>query len=344
MDIVSRPEIDIVKVAKGEDFIYSASVALRPPVTLGEYKGVEVERADAAVQDEDIEAEIKKEQERNSRLVVVEDRPAENGDNTIIDFDGAVDGFHFEGGKGEDYPLVLGSNSFIKGFEEQIIGHSAGESFDVHVVFPEEYHAKDLAGKPAVFAVTLKEIKKKELPEIDDAFAGEVSEFETLAEYKEDIRKKLTESKEKQAVNENENSVIAKVVEGAQIDVPEPMVKSQVDQMVNDYARRMQSQGLPLDQYMKFTGMTIDSLREQMTPQAMRNIRTRLTLEEIAKAESLSATEEEIERELSRMAESYKMELDKIKEIFGEEEKKQLSQDIAVQKAIDFIVAEAKLV
>ena len=341
LDIVSRPEISIENINKGEDFVYKATVALRPELTLGEYKGVEVTKASTEVTDADIENELKKEQERNSRLISVE-RPVENGDNTVIDFDGSVDGVHFDGGKGEDYPLVIGSHSFIEGFEEQLIGHSIGEEFSINVTFPENYHSKDLAGKPAVFDIKIKEIKKKELPEINDEFASEISEFETLKEYKADLKTKLAVQKENAAKAQNENAVIEKVVENASVEIPGPMLNSQIDNMINDYARRMQAQGLPLDQYMEFTGMTMENLRDQMKPNAERSIKTRLTLETVAKTENIEA--EEADKELQKIADQYKMELDKIKELFGEAERKQMAADIKVQKAVEFLVSNAKFV
>ena len=332
LDVVSRPEIDVVQVEKGKELIYTATVAVKPEVTLGEYKGIEVEKASAEVSDEDIEAELKKVQEQNSRLITVEDRAVEDGDQTVVDFEGFVDGTPFEGGKGEDYPLTIGSHSFIDTFEEQLIGKNIGEECEVNVTFPEEYHAKELAGKPAVFKVTVKEIKRKELPELNDEFAGEVSEFETLEEYKNDVKAKLSLTKQKEAATENENHVVDKVVENATMDIPEPMIDSQVNNMVNDYARRMQSQGLSLEQYMQFTGMTIDTLKEQMKPQAVKRIQTRLVLEAIVKAENITVSDEAVEKEIADMAESYKMEVAQIKE------------DLAVQEAVDFLVAEAKLV
>ena len=343
LDIVSRPEISIENINKGEDFVYKATVALRPELTLGEYKGVEVTKASTEVTDGDIENELKKEQERNSRLISVE-RPVENGDNTVIDFDGSVDGVHFDGGKGEDYPLVIGSHSFIEGFEEQLIGHSIGEEFSINVTFPENYHSKDLAGKPAVFDIKIKEIKKKELPEINDEFASEISEFETLKEYKADLKTKLAVQKEKAAKAQNENAVIEKVVENASVEIPGPMLNSQIDNMINDYARRMQAQGLPLDQYMEFTGMTMENLRDQMKPNAERSIKTRLTLETVAKTENIEAEEADMDKELQKIADQYKMELDKIKELFGEAERKQMAADIKVQKAVEFLVSNAKFV
>ncbi len=299
LDIVSRPEVDIVQVEKGKTLIYTATVAVKPEVTLGDYKGIEVTKASAEVTDEDIEADLKRVQEQNSRLVTVEDRAVEDGDQTVIDFEGFVDGKTFDGGKGEDYPLTIGSHSFIDTFEEQLVGKNIGEECEINVTFPNEYHATDLAGKPAMFKVTVKEIKKKELPELNDEFASEVSEFETLEEYKKDIKEKLAEKKEKAAATENEDHVVEKVVENATMEIPEPMIDSQVNNMVNDYARRMQEQGLSLDQYMKFTGMTIESLKDQMKPQALKRIQTRLVLEAVVKAENITVADEAVEIEIT---------------------------------------------
>lgn len=344
LDIVSRPEISVVQVEKGQNLIYTATVAVKPEVTLGEYKGIEVTKATAEVTEEDIEAELKKVQEQNSRLVTVEDRAVEDGDQTVIDFEGFVDGKPFDGGKGEDYPLTIGSHSFIDTFEEQLIGKNIGEACEVNVTFPNEYHSTELAGKPAMFKVTVKEVKRKELPELNDEFAGEVSEYDTLEEYKNDIKEKVAERKQKAAATENEDHVVEKVVENAAMDIPEPMIDSQVNNMVNDYARRMQSQGLSLDQYMKFTGMTIETLREQMKPQALKRIQTRLVLEAVAKAENIVVSDEAVEKEIATMAESYKMEVSQIKEYLGENGILQMKEDLAVQEAVDFLVAEAKLV
>ena len=344
LDIVSRPEISVVQVEKGQNLIYTATVAVKPEVTLGEYKGIEVTKASAEVTEEDIEAELKRVQEQNSRLVTVEDRAVEDGDQTVIDFEGFVDGKPFDGGKGEDYPLTIGSHSFIDTFEEQLIGKNIGEACEVNVTFPNEYHSTELAGKPAMFKVTVKEVKRKELPELNDEFAGEVSEYDTLEEYKNDIKEKVAERKQKAAATENEDHVVEKVVENAAMDIPEPMIDSQVNNMVNDYARRMQSQGLSLDQYMKFTGMTIETLREQMKPQALKRIQTRLVLEAVAKAENIVVSDEAVEKEIATMAESYKMEVSQIKEYLGESGIAQMKEDLAVQEAVDFLVAEAKLV
>lgn len=344
LEIVSRPEIDIVQIEKGKTFIYTATVAVKPEVTLGDYKGIQVEKASAEVTDEDVENELKRVQNQNSRLLTIEDRPVQDGDQTVIDFDGYVDGKRFEGGKSEDYPLTIGSHSFIDTFEEQLIGKNIGEECEVNVTFPEEYHAKELAGKPAVFKVTVKEIKMKELPDLNDEFAEEVSEFETLDEYKADIKSKLLERKQKEAATENENRVVEKVVENASMEIPEKMLETQVQTMINDYARRMQSQGMSMDQYMQYTGMTLESLKEQTKPQAEKSIRTRLALEAVVKAEDIKVSEEAVEEELQKMADTYKMDIEKVKEFMGERELKQMKEDLAVQEAIDFLVAEAGLV
>lgn len=344
LEIVSRPEIDIIQIEKGKDLIYTATVAVKPEVTLGDYKGIEIERADAAVSDEDVEAELKKVQDQNARLVSVEDRPVADGDQTVIDFEGFIDGQAFDGGKGTDYPLTIGSHSFIDTFEEQLVGKSIGQECEVNVTFPDEYHAKELAGKPALFKVMVKEIKVKELPDLNDEFASEVSEFETLDEYKADVRAKLAEKKDRAAATENENRVVDKVVANASMELPDAMVENEVMNMLQDTARRMQSQGMSFDQYMKFTGMTPDTLKEQMRPQAVRRIQTRLVLEAVAAAENIQVSDERINEELQKMADSYKMEVEKLREYMGEFEKEQMKKDLAVQEAVDFLVAEAKLV
>jgi len=344
LDIVSRPEIDVEQIEKSKPFIYTAVVAIKPEVTLGEYKGIEVERARPEVTDADIEAELKKVQEKNSRLIVVEDRPVQDGDQTVIDFEGFVEGVPFEGGKAEDYALTIGTHSFVDTFEEQLIGKKIGEETEINVTFPAEYHAAELAGKPALFKVTVKEIKIKEMPELDDEFAGEVSEFETLDEYKADIKAKLSETKQKQATAENENNVIEKVVENAAMDIPEPMIVVQARSMVEDQARRMQQQGISLDQYLQLTNTTVEQLMDQMKPQAEQTIRTRLTLEAVVAVENITVDDEAVEAEVARMAEAYKMEADKIREMMGENGLKQMKEDLTVQEAVDFLVAEAKLV
>ena len=344
LEIVSRPEISIEQVEKGKSFIYVATVATKPEVTLGEYKGIEVEKAKPEVTDADVEAELKKVQEQNSRLVSVADRAVADGDQTVIDFEGFVDGKAFEGGKAEDYTLVIGSHSFIDTFEDQLIGKNIGEDVEVNVTFPAEYHAAELAGKPATFKVKIKEIKMKELPELNDEFASEVSEFETLDAYKEDIKNKLAETKQAQATAENENNVVQKVVDNAQMDIPAPMVDEQVRNMIEDYARRLQSQGISFDQYLQFTGSTIEQLQEQMRPQAELRLRTRLVLEAVVAAEKIEPSEELVEAEIKKMSENYKMDAEQIKTIMGEAGMAQMKADMAVQEAVDFLVAEAKLV
>lgn len=344
LEIVSRPEVEIVQIEKGKPFIYVATVAVKPEVTLGEYKGVEVEKASEEVTDAEVSAELIRIQDQNSRIITIEDRGVEDGDQTVIDFKGMIDGAAFEGGEAEDYSLTIGSHSFIDTFEEQLIGKNVGETCEVNVTFPTEYHAKNLAGKPAVFEVTIKEIKHKELPELNDEFASEVSEFETLDEYKADLKKNLEERKKKEAVTLNEDKVVEAVVANASMDIPEPMLKAQAESMIQENARRMQSQGISLDQYMQYTGMTMDMLRDQMKPQAERRIKTRLVLEAVAEAEKIEVTEEQMDEELKKMADAYKMEVDKLKEYMGDFEKEQMKKDLAVQAAVDFIVAEAKLV
>lgn len=344
LEIVSRPEISIEQVEKGKSFIYVATVATKPEVTLGEYKGIEVEKAKPEVTDADVEAELKKVQEQNSRLVSVADRAVADGDQTVIDFEGFVDGKAFEGGKAEDYTLVIGSHSFIDTFEDQLIGKNIGEDVEVNVTFPAEYHAAELAGKPATFKVKIKEIKMKELPELNDEFASEVSEFETLDAYKEDVKNKLAETKQAQATAENENNVVQKVVDNAQMDIPAPMVDEQVRNMIEDYARRLQSQGISFDQYLQFTGSTIEQLQEQMRPQAELRLRTRLVLEAVVAAEKIEPSEELVEAEIKKMSENYKMDAEQIKTIMGEAGMAQMKADMAVQEAVDFLVVEAKLV
>jgi len=343
LDIVSRPEIDVTQVEAGKDLIYTATVAVKPDVTLGEYKGIEVQKADMTVTDQDVEDAVRRELEKDSRLVAVTDRAAKDGDTVKIDFDGSVDGVAFDGGKGENYPLLLGSGSFIPGFEEQIVGHNAGDAFDVEVTFPEDYHAKELAGKAAVFKTVLHEIQTREVPELNDAFADDKG-FDTVDAYREDVRTRLTDAKAKAAAAANENAVIGKVVENAQIELPEPMIETQVEQLIDDYARRMQSQGLQLDQYMEYTGMTMDKLKEQFHPQAERNLKTRLTLEAVVEAENIQVSEEAIEDEIKRMADQYKIDVEKMHEFLSDDDKKNISMDLKIQEAVDFLVAEAKLV
>ncbi len=341
LELVSQPEIDVTQIEKGKELIFTATVAKKPEVTLGEYKGVSVAKAATDVTEEEVDAEIEKVREQNAREITVEDRPIAQGDTAVIDYEGFVDGVAFEGGKGENHPLVIGSHSFIDGFEDALIGKSAGESCDVNVTFPEEYHAENLAGKPAVFKCTIRSVKAKELPEADDEFASEVSEFETLAEYREDLKKTLSEQKAKDAKTKKEDEAVAQAVANAQMDIPEPMIESTQRQMAEDFAYRLQMQGLKLEQYFQFTGLDSKKFLEQMKPQAEKRIRTRLVLEEVVKAENLTASDEELEEEMKKMAEQYQMELDKVKEIVGEEEKKQIRMDLAVAKAVTLIADSA---
>ena len=341
LEIVSRPEIDVVEIEKGKDFVFTATVAVKPEVTLGDYKGIEVEKKTVKVMAADVNAEIDKVREQNSRMITVENRGIKKDDTAVIDFEGFVDGEPFQGGKGEDYSLVIGSHTFIDTFEDQLVGKKAGEEVDVNVTFPEEYHEASLKGKPALFKVTVKEIKKKELPKLDDEFASEVSEFETLKEYKASVKKNLTERRKEEAKREKENEVVEKVVENITVELPEPMVDEQTQQMIQEFAGRLSSQGLSFDQYMQMTGMTVDALMGQMKPEAEKRIRTRLALEAIVDAEKIKATAKDIDKEIENMANMYQMEVDKIKEMIGDAEKEQIGKDLAVQKAVDFVVKNA---
>lgn len=337
LELVSRPQIDVTQIEKGKPFIFTAEVAVKPEVTLGEYKGLEVPKADLNVTDEEIQAEVDKEREKNSRMIDVDDRAVANGDIIKLDFDGSVDGVPFEGGKAENYDLTVGSGSFIPGFEEQLVGAEIGKELEVNVTFPEEYHAKDLAGKAAVFKCTVNEIKMKELPVADDDFAQDVSEFDTLAEYKEDIRKKLAEKKETEAKNAKETAALEKAVENAQMDIPAAMIDNQVRQMVDDFARRIQSQGISLEQYLQFTGMTADKLLDQMRPEAEKRIKNTLVLEAVAKAENIEVGEDKVEEEIKKMAEMYKMEAENVKNMLGEQGEEQIKHDLAIQEAVNFL-------
>lgn len=340
--IVSYPKITVTQIEAGKPFIYTAEVALKPEIKLGKYKGVKVAKAEVEVSDEDIEAELNQERERSARNIVVEDRPAKDGDMTVIDFEGFVDGVAFEGGKGEDYPLTLGSGSFIPGFEEQLAGCEIGKETEVKVTFPADYHAEDLKGKEAVFKCTIKEIKEKELPELDDEFAGEVSEFDTLAEYKEDIRAKLKEKKEKDAQDAKEEAVIDAIVADSDMEIPEAMIETQQRQMMDEFAQRIQMQGLTMEQYFQFTGADNAQMLAQIKPQAIKKIQSRLVLEAIVAAENIEAAQEDYEKELEKIALAYKMEMDQVREMMGEKGKEQMMADLAVQKAVDFAVEHAK--
>ncbi len=342
LDIVSRPEIDIVQVEKGKEFIFTAEVAVKPEVVLGTYKGVEVEKTEIAVSQEEVDAELERVREQNARLLTVDDRPVADGDETVIDFEGFVNGKPFAGGKGEDYKLVIGSHSFIDTFEEQLIGKSIGEEAEVNVTFPAEYHAEELAGKPALFKVKIKAITAKELPELDDEFAVDVSEFDTLAEYREDIKKNLLEKKEKEAKFAKEDAIVDKIIETTTMEIPDAMVDTQTRQMAEEYAQRLQMQGLELEQYFKFTGMNANSFMENLKPQALKRIQCRLVLEAVAKAENIEVSDEEFEKELETMAQSYRMEKEKLAELVSDKEKEQIKMDIAVQKAVDVVRDAAK--
>lgn len=341
-EIVSSPEIEVVELVPEKPFIFTALVALKPEIELGKYKGVTVEKEDTTVSEEEVTAEIEKERERNARTISVEDRPVKDGDMTVIDFEGSVDGEAFEGGKGESYPLTIGSGAFIPGFEEQVVGAKLEEEIEVNVTFPEDYHAEELAGKAAVFKVTVKEIKEKELPELDDEFAAEVSEFDTLAEYKEDVQKKLTEKKEEEAKNAKESKVIEAIVEDSKMEIPDAMISTTQRQMVDEFAQRIQMQGLSLEQYFQFTGLNPEKMMEQVKPQAEARIKSRLVLEAVVKAENIEATEEDFDKEIERMASVYQMEADKVRETVGEHGKKEIMKDLAVAKAAEFVVEHAK--
>lgn len=344
LEIVSRPSISIEEIEEGKAFVYTAVVAVKPEVTLGEYKGVEVQKTKSEVTEEDIETEIKRAREKNSRLITVEDRGIEDGDQVTIDFDGSVDGKRFEGGKAEDYPLTIGSHTFIDNFEEQLIGKTTGEECEVNVTFPAEYHVEELKNKPAVFKVKVKEIQRKELPEANDDFASEVSDFDTMEEYKKDLTEKLQAEKIEAAKTADEDKVVTKVIENATMEIPDQMVEEQVNGMVNDYARRLESQGISFKQYVEITGMTAEKIGEQMKPQAIKRIQTRLVLEAVVKAENIQADDAAVEEQFDKMAADFKMDKEQIKGMFGEEQMAQLKEDLAVQKAIDFLVAEAKFV
>ena len=342
LEIVSQPKIDVVQIEAGKEFIFTAEVAVKPEVELGEYKGVEVPKSDVSVSDEEIMAEIDKEREQNSRIITVDDRAVEDGDMTVIDFEGFVDGVAFEGGKGTDFPLTIGSHSFIDTFEEQLIGKNIGEEVDVNVTFPEEYHAEELKGKPALFKVTVKEIKKKELPELDNDFVEDVSEFSTVDEYKASIKTKIEEKKADEAKSAKEEATIEKIIEGAKMEIPDAMVDSQVRQMAEDFARRISAQGLTIDQYFQYTGLTSDKLLEQMRPQALKRIQSRLVLEAVADKENFEVTDEDVNNEINDMASAYQMEADKLKDLLTDADKENMKRDIQVKKAVEFVTENAK--
>ena len=341
LEIVSQPKIDVTQIEKGKPFIFTAEVATKPEVELGEYKGIEVPKYSNRVTQKEIDAKLEEEQLKNARTITVEGRPVQDKDEVVLDFEGFVDGEAFEGGKGENYPLTIGSGSFIPGFEEQLIGAEPEKEVEVKVTFPEDYHAEDLKGKEAVFKCTVHEIKAKELPEIDDEFAAEVSEFDTLEEYKADVKAKIKEQKAADGKRNQEDQAVEQAVKNAEYEIPQPMIETQTTQMVEDFAQRIQSQGITLEQYFQFTGLTAEKMMEEMRPQAEKSIKTRLVLEAIVKAENIEVSDERVEEELTKMAEAYQMEVEKLKEFMGENEKKQIKEDLAVQEAITLLVNES---
>ena len=341
LDIVSQPKIEVVQMEKGKPFIFTAEVATKPEVTLGDYKGLKVDKVSTRVTQKEVDEEIEKERERNARTIEVTDRAVQDKDEVTLDFEGFVDGVAFEGGKGEDYPLTIGSGSFIPGFEEQLIGAEIDKEVEVNVTFPKEYHSEELAGKDATFKCTVHTIKAKELPELDDEFASEVSECETMDAYRAEVKKNIKERKERTGKEKKENQAVDQAIENAQMDIPEAMIEFQVRQVADDFARRIQQQGLTVEQYFQFTGMTAEKMMEEMRPQAEKSIKTRLVLEAIVKAENIEVSDERVEEELTKMAEAYQMEVEKLKEFMGENEKKQIKEDLAVQEAITLLVNES---
>lgn len=341
LDIVSQPTIDVVQLEKGKAFIYTAEVAVKPEVTLGKYKGVTVTKIDTTVTDEEVDAEIETQRNNNARTLTVE-RPVEVGDTAVIDFEGFMDGVAFEGGKGEDFDLEIGSHSFIDTFEDQLVGKSTGDDVEVNVTFPEQYQAEELAGKPAVFKVKIKEIKSKELPELDDEFAQDVSECDTLAAYKEEVKKNLTDRKEADARRTKEDEAIEKIIDDAKMDIPDAMIDNQVNSMINDFANNMMQQGLSMDQYMQFTGMTIDKFKEQVRPDAIKRIQSSLVLEQIAKEENIEVSDADVDAEIEKMAAAYGMDVEQLKGYVQDAEKESMKKDIAVQKAVEFIMDNVK--
>ena len=342
IDIVSRPTIDVVQIESGKPFIFTAEVAVRPEVKLGKYLGVQVTKIDTSVSDEEVEAAVEKERNNNARTVTVTDRPIANGDTAVIDFEGFVDGVAFEGGKGENHPLEIGSHSFIDTFEDQLVGKNAGDEVEVNVTFPEKYQAADLAGKPAMFKVKIHEVKCKELPELNDEFAQDVSEFDTLEEYKADVKKHLEVEKENEAKKTKEDEAIQKIIDKSTMEIPEAMIETQCENMVNEFAQRLAQSGLSMEQYMQFSGLTLDKLKEQVRPEAETRIKSSLVLEQIAKDEKIEITDEELDAEIEKMAAQYGMEADKLKEYIGDNEKEAMKRDLAVTKAVDLIMENVK--
>ena len=342
VDIVSRPTVDVVQIEKGKEFIYTAEVAVRPEVTLGKYMGVTVTKIDTTVTDEEVDAELENQRNKNARTVTVTDRPVAEGDTAVIDFEGFVDGVAFEGGKGENHPLEIGSHTFIDTFEDQLVGKNTGDEVEVNVTFPEKYQAEDLAGKPATFKVKINEIKTKELPELDDEFAQDVAGVDTLAEYKEELKKNLTEKKETEAKKTKEDEAIKKIIDKSKMDIPEAMINTQCETMVEEFAQRIAQSGLTMEQYLQFSGMTVDQLKEQVRPEALTRIQSSLVLEQIAKDENIEVTDADVDAEVEKMAKAYGMEPDKLKEYMGDAEKESMKKDIAITKAVDLIMDNIK--
>ena len=342
VDIVSRPTVDVVQIEKGKEFIYTAEVAVRPEVTLGKYMGVTVTKIDTTVTDEEVDAELENQRNKNARTVTVTDRPVAEGDTAVIDFEGFVDGVAFEGGKGENHPLEIGSHTFIDTFEDQLVGKNTGDEVEVNVTFPEKYQAEDLAGKPATFKVKINEIKTKELPELDDEFAQDAAGVDTLAEYKEELKKNLTEKKETEAKKTKEDEAIKKIIDKSKMDIPEAMINTQCETMVEEFAQRIAQSGLTMEQYLQFSGMTVDQLKDQVRPEATTRIQSSLVLEQIAKEENIEVTDADIDAEVEKMAKAYGMEADKLKEYMGDAEKESMKKDIAITKAVDLIMDNVK--
>lgn len=342
IDIVSRPTVDVVQIEKGKPFIFTAEVAVKPEVTLGKYMGVTVTKIDTTVTDEEVDAALNRERENNARTITVTDRPVAEGDTAVIDFEGFVDGVAFEGGKGENHSLEIGSHSFIDNFEEQLIGKNAGDDVEVHVTFPEQYQAEELAGKPAVFKVKIHEIKAKELPELDDEFAQDVSEFDTLAEYRESLKKNLEEQKQNEAKRTKEDEAIQKIIDKSKMELPEAMIDTQCETMIEEFAQRIAQSGLSMEQYLQFSGLTVDGLKEQVRPEAVSRIQSSLVLEQIAKEENIQVTDEELDAEIEKMAANYGMEADKLKEYMGDAQKDSMKKELAVTKAADLVMANVK--
>ena len=342
VDIVSRPTVDVVQIEKGKEFIYTAEVAVRPEVTLGKYMGVTVTKIDTTVTDEEVDAELENQRNKNARTVTVTDRPVAEGDTAVIDFEGFVDGVAFEGGKGENHPLEIGSHTFIDTFEDQLVGKNTGDEVEVNVTFPEKYQAEDLAGKPATFKVKINEIKTKELPELDDEFAQDAAGVDTLAEYKEELKKNLTEKKDTEAKKTKEDEAIKKIIDKSKMDIPEAMISTQCETMVEEFAQRIAQSGLTMEQYLQFSGMTVDQLKEQVRPEALTRIQSSLVLEQIAKDENIEVTDADVDAEVEKMAKAYGMEPDKPKEYMGDAEKESMKKDIAITKAVDLIMDNIK--